>query len=106
MIPRYFSAADVVVLPYLRTSGSGVANIAMACGKPIITSDLETMRECLAGYGGAMFAPVGDSSSISEKLAEVYTRYKSGKPVLYHPPQNNWGEIAKEYERIIEGIRV
>ena len=51
MIPRYFSAADVVVLPYLRTSGSGVANIAMACGKPIITSDLETMRECLAGYG-------------------------------------------------------
>ena len=44
MIPKYFSAADVVALPYLRTAGSGVANIAMAYGKPIITSDLETMK--------------------------------------------------------------
>jgi len=104
MIPRYFSAADVVVLPYLRTAGSGVANIALAYGKPIITSDLETMRECLADYEGAMFAPVGDSAAITEKLKEIYAQYKSGKPMLYNPPQNTWDEIARQYEQIIEQI--
>ena len=55
MIPRYFSAADVVVLPYLRASGSGVLHIAMPYGKPVITSDLEPLRESLQGYGGAAF---------------------------------------------------
>jgi len=104
LIPKYFSAADVVVLPYLRTAGSGVANIALAYGKPIITSELETMRECLEDYEGAMFTPVGDSATIAEKLKEIYTQYKSGKPMLYNPPQNTWDEIARQYEQIIEQI--
>lgn len=104
MIPKYFSAADVVVLPYLRTAGSGVANIAMAYGKPIVTSDLETMRECLADYKGASFAPVGDSEAIAEKLRGIYARHKSGKLPLYSPPQNTWDEIARRYEKIIEQL--
>jgi glycosyltransferase involved in cell wall biosynthesis len=104
MIPRYFSAADVVVLPYLRTAGSGVANIALAYGKPIITSDLETMRECLEDYEGAMFTPIGDSAAIAQKLTETYTECESGKPMVYNPPQNTWDEIARQYEKIIEQI--
>jgi len=104
LIPRYFSAADVVVLPYLRTAGSGVVNIALAYGKPIITSDLETMRECLKGYEGARFTPVGDSAAIAQKLTEIYTEGKSGKPLVYNPPRNTWDEIARQYEQIIEQI--
>jgi len=104
LIPRYFSAADVVVLPYLRTAGSGVATIALTYGKPIITSDLETMRECLKGYEGARFTPVGDSSAIAQKLTEIYTEGKSGKPLVYNPPRNTWDEIARQYEQIIEQI--
>jgi len=102
MIPKYFSAADLVVLPYLRTAGSAVANIAMAYGKPIITSDIETMRECLADYKGASFTPVGDSAAIAERLSEIYNDHKSGNPLLYNPPQNTWDEIARQYEQIIE----
>ncbi len=101
MIPKYFSAADVVVLPYLRTAGSGVANIAMAYGKPIITSDIETMRECLKDYGGVSFAPVGDSAAIAERLAEIYNDHKSGNPLLYNLPQNTWDEVARQYEEIV-----
>jgi len=104
LIPRYFSATDVVVLPYLRTAGSGVANIALAYGKPIITSDLETMRECLKDYEGAMFTPVGDSAAIAQRLTEIYTEGKSGKHRVYNPPRNTWDEIARQYEQIIEQI--
>jgi len=104
MIPKYFSIADVVVLPYLRTAGSAVANIALAYGKPIITSDLETMRECLKDYEGAIFTPVGDSAAIAQKLTETYTEYESGKPMVYNPPQNTWDEITKQYEKIIEDL--
>jgi len=40
MIPKYLSAVDVLALSCLKAAGSGVVNIAMACGKPIITSGL------------------------------------------------------------------
>jgi len=44
MISKYLYADDIVVLPYLRTAGSGVANIAMAYGKSIIILDIETIE--------------------------------------------------------------
>jgi len=104
VIPRYFSAADVVVLPYLRTAGSGVANIAMAYGKPIITSGLETIKECMANYEGAWFTPAGDSAAIAERLMQIYSEHKSGKPLIYSPPQNTWDEVARRYERIVDQV--
>jgi len=102
MIPQYFSAADVVVLPYLRTAGSGVANIAMAYGRPIVTSDLDTMRECLAGYAGAIFVPVADPQAIAERLMELHAQHKSGMPLLYGVPGSNWDEIALGYEKMVD----
>ena len=102
MIPQYFSAADVVVLPYLRTAGSGVANIAMAYGRPIVTSDLDTMRECLADYEGAIFVPVADSQAIAERLMELHAQHKSDMLVLYGVPGSNWDEIAIAYERLVD----
>ncbi|GAF79073.1 unnamed protein product, partial [marine sediment metagenome] len=80
-------------------------NIAMAYGKPIITSDLDTMRECLEGYQGAWFAPVGDSSVIKGKLLELYRKRKSGEAMIYQPPQNTWDEIASKYGEIMSRLR-
>jgi glycosyltransferase involved in cell wall biosynthesis len=102
MIPRYFSVANVIVLPYLRTAGSGVANIAMTYGKPIISSAIEAMKECMLGYDGASFAPPGDSTAITEKLIEVYNKHKSGKPMEYSTTGNTWDEVARHYELIMK----
>ena len=101
MIPKYFSAADVVVLPYLRTAGSGVASIATAYGKPLIISDLPALRESLTNYEGAMFTPVGDSAAIAERLTQVYNRCKSGKTMVFNPPRNTWDTVARHYQVLI-----
>lgn len=101
MIHKYFSAADVVVLPYLRTSGSAVAHIAMAYGKPIVSSDLETMRECLNGYPGASFTCVGDSSAICQEFLQLYESHQSGDSLRFNHAENSWHEIATQYELII-----
>jgi glycosyltransferase involved in cell wall biosynthesis len=101
MIPGLFSAADAVVLPYLRTSGSGVAQIAMAYGKAIVTSELQTMRECLNDYSGAWFAQPGDPPGIRDCLLEVRARWESGHSLTFEPPQNTWKEIAQQYQELI-----
>ena len=105
MIPIYFSAADIVALPYLRTAGSGVANIAMAYGKPIITSELDTMKELLAAYPGATFVPAGDSTALKLQLIQTYEEHVSGNLGLYSPPDNTWEEISVQYKMILEQLR-
>lgn len=103
-LPLYFSAADLVVLPYLRTAGSGVASIAMAYGKPILTSDVPTMKELLAAYPLAWFAPPGDATAIVERIEDMYCHGATrgiGHQVL---PSDTWEEIAATYETIVERL--
>ncbi len=101
-VSRYFSAADVVVLPYIRTSGSGVASLAMAYGKPIIVSDLECTRDSLQEYPGTIFVPCSNATNIAAKIAEVYEQQKAGQAISYSvPPVHTWSHITRQYEEII-----
>ena len=43
----YFSAADVVVLPYLEATQSGVAQIAFAFERPVITTKVGGLAETI-----------------------------------------------------------
>jgi len=104
MIPRYFAAADVVALPYLRAAGSGVAHIAMAYGKPLIVSDVAALRESMADYQGALFFPPGDHSALRDKLLQVREAVSSEKEAYYPPPQRTWDDIAQRYEAVLNKI--
>jgi glycosyltransferase involved in cell wall biosynthesis len=101
-VPRYFSAADVVVLPYLRSAGSGVASLAMAYGKPIIISDLENIKESLKDYQGAMLVPQGDPSRIKDKIIEIYSQYRAGRAISYIVPDAcGWENVTEKFHALI-----
>jgi glycosyltransferase involved in cell wall biosynthesis len=104
MVSWYFSAADLVPLPYLRTCGSGVASIAMAYGKPVVASDHETLRELLEGYDGATFVTTGDVAQLSLALRDGYERSVSDGNNVFDAPQRSWHEVVHAYERIIRGL--
>ena len=48
---KYFSASDLIVLPYIAATGSGIFSDAMAMGKPVIASNIPYFREFARGYG-------------------------------------------------------
>lgn len=100
-VPKYFTASDVVVLPYLRTCGSGVINIAAAQGKPVVTADLDTMTECLDGYVGARFFPVGDVDALRDRLLDAYDSWVVNGVQTYQFTGITWEAIVKKYEDII-----
>jgi len=104
MIPKYFSASDVVVLPYLRASGSAVAHIALTYGKPIILSDVPALREYMGDYQGTIFVKPGDSMSIRDNLVSLYKAVESGQDVHYNSTHSTWDDIARQYEIIIEHL--
>ncbi len=73
----YFSAADVVVLPYLRASQSGIAHIAMSFGKPVVVSEVGGLKESMANYEGTVFVPPGDIGSIREAILKLFGTRKT-----------------------------
>lgn len=99
-IPLYFNAADVVALPYLRASQSGVAHIAMSFGKPIVVSKVGGLEESMADYAGTFFVPPGDTAAISEALAKLYGE----RPEAFEPPRRGWDSISEKYKAVISSL--
>jgi glycosyltransferase involved in cell wall biosynthesis len=98
-VGKYFSAADIVVLPYLRASQSAVAHVAMAFGKPIIVSRVGGLQESMADYKGTYFVPPADPAAIRDAILGI----RSSRPGMFEPPRRGWEEIAAEYADIIAG---
>lgn len=99
MIPLYFSAANVVVLPYTRASQSGIAHIAMSFGKPVIVSEVGGLKESMGMYAGTIFVPPENSDALSNELIKNFRCQK-----IYNPPALGWDIIIKQYLRVISEI--
>jgi glycosyltransferase involved in cell wall biosynthesis len=68
---RLYRHADVMVLPsHIETFGMPIIE-AMACGSPVIASDLPALRE-VAGEAGMFYSP-GDAQGLSTQLERVLT---------------------------------
>jgi glycosyltransferase involved in cell wall biosynthesis len=71
-LARYYAAADVVVLPSLPPESFGMVLIeAMACGKPVIASNLPGVRSVVLDGHDGLLADPGDVDDLSEKMREL-----------------------------------
>ena len=70
-VVKYFSVADVVVLPYTSASQSGISQIAYNYNMPIIVSDVGGLPEMVIdGKTGFIFKS-GDSNMLFEKIFKI-----------------------------------
>jgi glycosyltransferase involved in cell wall biosynthesis len=63
-----FGHADIVVLPYRRSSSSGPLHVAMSWGLPVIVTRVGGLPEAVAGYDGAILVPPGDEVALQAAI--------------------------------------
>ncbi len=68
---RWFAGADVVSLPYRRSSASGPLHMTMDAGLPVVVTDVGGLGEATRGYDGAVLVPVADPDSLREGLRKA-----------------------------------
>lgn len=68
----YFSAADVVVLPYLEATQSGVAQIALGFERPVIATSVGGMAEAIVDGQTGLIVPPGDNAALSEAIVRYF----------------------------------
>jgi len=66
-----FAHADVAVLPYRRSSSSGILHVAMSWGMPIVVTSVGGLPEAANGYAGAVFVPPEDPAMLKEGLMKA-----------------------------------
>ncbi len=72
-LPGFFQGAHVVALPYLAASQSGVAQMAFAFGKPVISTRVGALPEIVHDGENGLLVPPGDPAALAaaiERLAD------------------------------------
>jgi len=64
-----FSAADLVVFPYIESSQSGIMAHCIAFGKPVVTSNLKTFRELMKEARNGLIAR--DNEELASKTIKI-----------------------------------
>lgn len=98
-IPIFFSAADLLVLPYTRASQSGVAHIGIAYGLPILATKVGGLVESLGSYKGTKFVEPLDNNALIQGIMELYNTRAQER---YEPPDEmRWDRIALKMREIM-----
>ena len=70
-VAGYFRDADAVVLPYLRSSGSGPLHMAMSQGVPVAVTAVGGLVESVDGYSGARLVAPDDVADLTAALLDL-----------------------------------
>ncbi len=104
-VTMYFSAADVVVLPYIDATQSGIAQIAYNFGKPVITTDVGGLAEIVVDGRTGLVVPPNSPGDLAdaivrffrEGLAERFSKAVSEQKKLY-----SWDNLVNTIEDLAE----
>ncbi len=71
-VALYFSAADVVVLPYLSATQSGIAQIAYNFDKPLIVTDVGGLAEVVRDGVSGLVVPPANPQALADAIRSFY----------------------------------
>lgn len=107
-VNKYFSAADVCVLPYISATQSGITSIANHFLLPLIATDVGGLKETISdGETGLMVSEVNSSA-----IAKVIRRYfsenlkeKFAAKIAEHNRENSWDNFTDKILHFYEEIK-
>jgi D-inositol-3-phosphate glycosyltransferase len=70
-VALYFSAGDLIVLPYHEITQSGILQIAYAFGKPVVATDLGGFREAVENGQNGYLVPLNNIQLLAERCIEI-----------------------------------
>jgi glycosyltransferase involved in cell wall biosynthesis len=100
-----FAQADVMVLPYLDTSQSAVAGMALAAGLPVIASRVGGLPEVIRENVTGLLVPPGDAPAMAEAILNYFSNQLGPsfrKNLQAPPPLPECGSIGRVVEDLAQ----
>ena len=105
-LPYYYSAAEVLVMPSYYESFGMVALEAMACGTPVIASQVGGLAYLVEDGVTGYTVPAEDHDALCERLTGILgnesLRKRMGRNAAVNAMNYDWKNIAKQIEGVYE----
>ena len=103
-VATYFSAADVVALPYLTASQSGVGQLAYHFDRPVVVTNVGGLAEVVEPGLTGCVVPPGDSSQLAEVLRQnLPAGFRAmRREVARVKVQYSWDKFTTQLERALK----
>jgi len=102
----FFNAADVVVLPYQSATQSGIIQIAMNYGTPIITTNVGGLPEVVHDGRMGYVVPPEDPEALAAAITRFYREDRAatfGAAVTAERERYSWTPMAEALEAFARG---
>lgn len=107
-LPYYYSAAEVVVMPSHYESFGMVALEAMACGTPVVASQVGGLAFLIKDGETGFVVPDREPESLAERLSQLLgdeaLRLRMGKQAVAYAQGFDWGIIATKIAELYREI--
>lgn len=96
-VPRFFSAADLVVLPYRSATQSGITAMAHHFGLPVVATDVGGLKEALEHGRTGVLVPEVSAQAIAQGIEACFAhgtaRFRAGIEAVRN--QRSWARFAE-----------
>ncbi len=103
LVERYFSAADLVVAPYVSATQSGIVQLAYGFGKPVIVGRVGGLPEAVAeGKTGYLVTP-RDPSAIAAAVIDFYEHQRERvmtEAISDYRSSASWDDLTRTLEEL------
>jgi len=107
-LPYYYSAAEVLVMPSLYESFGMVALEAMACGTPVIASEVGGLGYLVQDGQTGYTIPDSDPEALCDKLSlllgDSHLRETMGREASQYALNYAWERVAAQVIEVYEGL--
>lgn len=105
-VSRYFSAADVVVLPYLSATQSGIVQIAYNFDKPVIATSVGGLQEVVRDGFTGFLVPQNDPEALASAVRRFYNEQREHEFVQHVKQEKelySWDRMVAVIEELVDG---
>lgn len=104
----YFSAADLVVLPYLSATQSGIAQIAYNFDRPVIATAVGGLAEVIIDGRTGYIVPPGDPAALAAAIGRFYAEAREtefSSNVKQEKTKYSWDHLVTQIEELVSECR-
>jgi glycosyltransferase involved in cell wall biosynthesis/predicted glycoside hydrolase/deacetylase ChbG (UPF0249 family) len=95
-LAELMSAADVFCLASFREGWPNVVNEALACGTPVVATDVGSVRRMISDVSYGTIVPPRDEETLSRALGEGLARHWEREKISNWGSKRSWDHVASE----------
>jgi len=105
-IPLWMNACDMLILPSLCEGFPTVIPEAMACGKPVVASNVGGIPEILSSNELGILVPPKDPKSLAWAIIKAVNTKWNRDVILHYSKKYSWSKLVKSILQVYQRILV